>query len=278
MAARVARLFINFKLIYDAHELMPHKQGVTKITSWAIGVFERFSWSKIDQFITVGFKIKDWYLATYGNKIATVIFNSPTPSEKQLLLLEKNYIRARFQIPRKAKIFALAGMFVKGRSIETILDIFARQDNDLHVIFFGFGDMGCMIESAARANTNIHKHEAVPHDDLVAHLEQCDYGLCLIQNVSLSDQLSMPNKLFEYLQAGLPVLASDLPEISAAVRELDAGVLVDNELGSIKAGISSLLKKSNYINREKIADYLWPAQELKLKNLYLSINNEVKGE
>ena len=47
----------------------------------------------------------------------------------------------------------------------------------------------------------------------------------------------MPNKLFEYLQAGLPVLASDLPEISAAVRELDAGVLVDNELGSLRLAL-----------------------------------------
>ena len=142
MAARVARLFINFKLIYDAHELMPHKQGVTKITSWAISVFERFTWSKIDQFITVGFKIKDWYLATYGNKIATVIFNSPTPSEKQLLLLEKNYIRARFQIPRKAKILPLLGCLLKAAALRLFLIFSPIQDNDLHVIFFGFGDMG----------------------------------------------------------------------------------------------------------------------------------------
>ena len=50
MAARVARLFINFKLIYDVMDNA--YKGRYKITSWAIGV-ERFSWSKIDQFITI---------------------------------------------------------------------------------------------------------------------------------------------------------------------------------------------------------------------------------
>ena len=121
MAARVARLFINFKLIYDAHELMPHKQGVTKITSWAIGVFERFSWSKIDQFITVGFKIKDWYLATYGNKIATVIFNSPTPSEKQLLLLEKIIFALGFRYRGRRKFLPLLGCLLKAAALRLFL-------------------------------------------------------------------------------------------------------------------------------------------------------------
>ena len=86
---------------------------------------------------------------------------------------------------------------------------------------------------------------------MVSYLEQCDYGLCLIEDVSLSDQLSMPNKLFEYMQAGLPVVASDLPEIASTVRDTGIGILVDISLDDLEIAIQALAKEDIKINNQK---------------------------
>ena len=102
---------------------------------------------------------------------------------------------------------------------------------------------------------------------MVSYLEQCDYGLCLIEDVSLSDQLSMPNKLFEYMQAGLPVVAMDSPEIASHVRDTGIGILVDISLDDLEIAIQALAKEYK-INNQKISEYLWPAQERKLQTLY----------
>jgi glycosyltransferase involved in cell wall biosynthesis len=57
----------------------------------------------------------------------------------------------------------------------------------------------------------------VPTEDVVRWAAGADVGLALIQNVSLSYFLSLPNKLFEYVAAGLPVVASDFPELRGVV-------------------------------------------------------------
>lgn len=274
IAARLARIFINFKIIYDAHELMPHKFGVTRFTSMVIKTAESFSWPKVDEFITVGSNIKSWYINSYGEKSATVIFNSPTPHDRVAKTLPAKFIREKFNISENAKIYSFVGQFVPGRNIESILQTFSRLDSSYHVIFFGFGEKAKIIREAAVKNSNIHIHGAVPHSDVVSYLEQCDYGLCLIEDVSLSDQLSMPNKLFEYMQAGLPVVASDLPEIASTVRDTGIGILVDISLDDLEIAIQALAKEDIKINNKKISEYLWPAQERKLQTLYARLSTK----
>ena len=190
IAARLARIFINFKIIYDAHELMPHKFGVTRFTSMVIKTAESFSWPKVDEFITVGSNIKSWYINSYGEKSATVIFNSPTPHDRVAKTLPAKFIREKFKISENAKIYSFVGQFVPGRNIESILQTFSRLDSSYHVIFFGFGEKAKIIREAAVKNSNIHIHGAVPHSDVVSYLEQCDYGLCLIEDVFLAISLA----------------------------------------------------------------------------------------
>ena len=60
-------------------------------------------------------------------------------------------------------------------------------------------------------------------------MSSADVGLSLIQNANLSYYLGVPNKLFEYMMAGLPTVASDFPEIGRVVRDVIFGELVDPE-------------------------------------------------
>ena len=65
----------------------------------------------------------------------------------------------------------------------------------------------------------------VPTGEVVRWAAGADVGLALIQNVSLSYFLSLPNKLFEYVAAGLPVVASDFPDLRRVVEERGLGTV-----------------------------------------------------
>ncbi len=68
-------------------------------------------------------------------------------------------------------------------------------------------------------------------------------GLCLIQPVCRSYELTLPNKLFEYAAAGIPVLASDLPVLAAIVRRESLGEVVPpSNTRGIAAGLERLVE------------------------------------
>ena len=70
-------------------------------------------------------------------------------------------------------------------------------------------------------------HPFVHPTDLPDFTVGADLGACLIEPLTESLRLSLPNKLFEYLNAGVPVLASPLPEIQRSVQAFDVGTLAD---------------------------------------------------
>jgi glycosyltransferase involved in cell wall biosynthesis len=67
----------------------------------------------------------------------------------------------------------------------------------------------------------------VPPAEVVEALSDASVGLALFEPVCLSHRLVLPNKLFEYVLAGLPVVGSDLPMISRFVRDHEVGAVVD---------------------------------------------------
>ncbi|MFA6234710.1 MAG: glycosyltransferase, partial [Bacteroidota bacterium] len=90
--------------------------------------------------------------------------------------------------------------------------------------------------------------------ELSAWTASADLGMCLIENLGRSYFLSLPNKLFEYFAAGIPVVGSDFPEIGAVLRETGAGIAVDpahSEL--LRKAIRTLLDDSGRYARAKTA-------------------------
>jgi hypothetical protein len=91
-----------------------------------------------------------------------------------------------------------------------------------------------------------------------------------LPNVSLSDYYCLPNKFFEYIFAGLPVLSSDLPEIRTNIKERKLGFACELKIETIKEIINHIEKEAPVISFDitDIQDLSWSAQESKLVNLY----------
>ena len=140
-----------------------------------------------------------------------------------------------------------------------------------HVVFVGYGEMKAQLVEAAVRERNIHVHDPVPHELLVSLVRHADIGLCLIEAVSLSDYYCLPNKLFEYSFAGLPILASNFPEMARVVEEFHLGRCSDLDGDSIRVAIKSIERSPPAATDRDLTPLSWEAQERKLVRAYLDL-------
>ena len=185
---------------------------------------------------------------------------------------------------KESKIFLYVGGLVHGRGIDLITEVFKNPDLKSSLVFLGYGELSDNLKKLANEYSNIYVHDAVVHEKVVSIAKSADIGLCLIQNVSLSDYYCLPNKLFEYCFAEIPVLASDFPDISATVVKYNLGMCCKLDSESIYKSIKEfeLMEKWPNINSKNLYDLSWYAQEDKLKILYENIikdgfNSEVQS-
>ena len=83
----------------------------------------------------------------------------------------------------------------------------------------------------------------VPPEQLLEAIALADVGLALIQPVCLSYRMSLPNKLFEYVAAGVPVLGSDLPAIGPLISEHGIGLLAQpDQVTDVAAKLGEMLR------------------------------------
>lgn len=266
----LSKLF-RAKLIYDAHELESDKNGQTKILSIATFLIEKLSWSSIDQFISVSESILLWYERNLGVKKSSLILNSPMIEENNYA--NENYFHKLYDVPLDSLVFVYLGILDKGRGINFIIEAFSDSFIKSHVVFIGYGEYEEKIERVSLAKKNIHLHAAVSHEAVVALVKNADVGLCLIENVSLSDFYCLPNKLFEYTFAGLPVLASNFPDIKNIVSKYNLGNVCDINSISIKKAVLEIERKHLSRINSDLRELGWPNQARKLRKMYYTLKN-----
>ena len=267
-------IFVKFatggRLIYDAHELESDRNGLSKFHGSLTLAVEKLLWNWVDGFVTVSPSIEKWYLDTVGVKVSRVVLNSPACELNTVY--DNNYLRRRFDIPSDKAICIYVGIMGKGRGIDIIVDAFSHREVDSHVVFLGYGELADDLRQMELAHDNFHVHPAVSHTDVVPIVKSADYGLCLIQEVSLSDYYSLPNKLFEYLFAGVPVIASDFPDIRAVLEVHEAGVCCKLDAGALVTTLKYLQDRPPSFTFSRLKEITWQAQEEKLLDLYQQLS------
>ena len=262
----VLKIITKAKLVYDAHELESNRNALSPVLGKLIFLVEKLIWPLVNGLIVVSPSIERWYHENVGLKTSTVILNSPITVEEEAL--NHNYLRKKFAIPLNCKIFIYVGILGRGRGLDFIIKAFCDQDINSHLVFLGYGELSEQIKSIGNEFKNIHIHEPVPHSQVVSIIKSADFGLCLIEKVSLSDYYCLPNKLFEYCFAGLPVLASDFPDLREIVSQYNLGKCCSIEFDAIRNTIKELQESKEKYNFEDLTPLTWQSQELKLSVLY----------
>lgn len=266
--AVVLKIKNKCNLIYDAHELESQKNGQGRVEGYLVRVIEKLVWGKVDFVISVSNSIVDWYNKNYGLKASEIIFNAPMikdqpPSEAP----SKVKIRKNFGISPDIPLFVYAGLIDHGRGIEKTTKIFEDYPHIGNIVFIGWGPLTDFIIAKGHSTENIHFHSPVHHYELVSFISDADYGVCLLEPCSKSDSYALPNKIFEYLSAGLIVLASDLPELKTFFSDSSFGVTTPIGERDILHAIEKI-RTMKKLKRVEIEKFSWPFQEKKLLNIY----------
>ena len=264
------KLFYGSKLIYDTHELETERNGLTGIRQKLARLVENLLIYKVDHIFVVSNNIANWYCKNYDILRPTVIFNTP----KFQHLKKNDYFRKKLTIRDNQVIFLYQGGLQQGRGIELLIDYFKnRKDDRAIIIFMGYGIFEKKIRNEAKLYNTIFFHDAVDPSILMQYTSSADVGIALIENTSLSYDYCMPNKLFEYVMAGLPVIVSDVKEMSEFVQSNNIGLVVNNnEIESLNYAINEMISKdlnTFRVNIKRVArQNSWEHQEINMIKVY----------
>jgi glycosyltransferase involved in cell wall biosynthesis len=143
--------------------------------------------------------------------------------------LPPTLLRDLFEIPAEAPIALYHGGFSRHRGMEELAQATLQPGMErVHVVYLGYGSLREELLAMAGDATyggRLHVADKVSPDELLPWVASADVGVMPIQASTLNHLLSTPNKLFESLAAGLPVVASDFPEMHRIVADDPAGPL-----------------------------------------------------
>ncbi len=258
------------ELVYDTHELeteTSRSRGLRRLLSKRL---ERILIRQADRVVVVGEAIAEWYRSEYGLERVYVVRNMPyaRPDRQQKTRL----LRERFGLTTGDQLFLYHGALSGGRGVELLLRVFSRLPAEKHIVFMGFGPLVDRIKSFEREHTNIHFHPAVAPEEVPRYASSADVGLSLIENVSLSYYYCLPNKVFEYLNSGLPIIVSDFPELARLIEVGGSGWKVSLSEDAVADLIGSLTDEAIAAKEEAVnrcaREFIWEREVPTLLSVY----------
>ncbi len=213
------------KLVFDAHELplvQPHivKRRVTHgLAVWLL----RLLMHRCDAAITVSPPLVDVMRGLYGGPRAWVIRNAPLYQA----LDRSDKLRERLGLASDTRIALYQGGIQENRSLDILVRAAQYLDPRIVIVIMGDGPLAAPLAEMITndgVGDRVKMLPAVRYQELLSWTASADLGLLLFNpNYSLSIKHSLPNKLFEYLMAGLPILTTEMDAIVDIVRQYDVG-------------------------------------------------------
>ena len=230
----------NSKIIWDCHEDYPSLIS-TKINRNGLVKENKSLGSLINLLIKLAIRNVDTVLTItpplvkkYRKYKKTLILPNFPPSNLFNKNLKNDDIKKRYA---NKQILIYQGGIKRGRGMGLILsslDIVKRQIPDLVFVVLG-GEIektGWSNESEkflVDHNDSIITTGWVDYDKMAPYLAQADLGIIMNRPTHYNNRIGLPNKLFEYLACGLPVISSNLPEIKKIIERNECGIILDSE-------------------------------------------------
>ncbi|GAB1441757.1 glycosyltransferase family 4 protein [Ignavibacteriales bacterium] len=227
-------LFAEFRgkpLYYDSRELFRYLAGLKNKVSvqWLLAKIEESFIGKCDKIIVTGMMDAEVLMEDYGIKPEKFILLRNLP--KRVNVTQKIDLRKLYGFPDNTLILLYQGVILKGRGLHKLISLLPATD-DISLVILGEGDFRPELEEYVSELHLTHRVKfagTISQNELLSYTTSADIGCVLIENISRSYYYALPNKLFEYIAVGVPVLASNLPQMVQIIDEYGVGKYVDPE-------------------------------------------------
>lgn len=261
----------NSKLVYDAHEIWTEMTGINPY------IRNKYSRQLSNLFPSCTHLI---YVSNYQERFYKCNFHYECCST--LVMNAYDGVCNEFHPTDKRKIqFVYIGFYLPGRGIDEEIEAFANSKcSNMHFTLYlnKSGATQSLIEKLKHDNkyNRITVNMFVPQDRVVPELAKYDIGVISYRAVSENAKASLPNKLFQYMAAGLAVMTRDLPEISNIVHNYKIGnVYNDDNIENIIAEFCSSPQTIDRYKHQSLElarnEYSWKYNADRLANLYKSL-------
>ncbi|HMJ73531.1 MAG TPA: glycosyltransferase [Solirubrobacterales bacterium] len=288
VAAALARR-LRLPLTYDAHELYPEMSTLSEREAATWRWLEARLVGRADHTLTVCDSIATEFERRYSVRRPTVLLNCPTAASANGgsaakpagtgPFLPHSDIEWPTDVESKVEepVILYQGGFSPNRGLKTLV-LAAHGLERGTIVLMGWGRLEEELRDLIAAEQLGHRVrivDPVPPGEVIAHATRASIGVIPYEPVGLNNTLCCPNKLFDYLAAGLPVAASRLPELCRIVEQGELGLtFTPGEPAALAEAINQMLADPTRYRlmheraQEAARRYTWERESPKLLALY----------
>ncbi|CAI8999650.1 Glyco_trans_4-like_N domain-containing protein [Brevibacillus sp. IT-7CA2] len=276
--AFIASFIHRSKLVYDSHELYTEqKQGTSAVIKRCLQIVEGMLIKRADRVITVNGSIAEELQKRYNVALPLSLKNYVSQNMTPVKTITRGTIR-------EVSVLYHGG-FMPDRGLEEMIQSVEYWPDDCKLFIRGFGSIENELRQLVadlKLTEKITFLEPVTMEQLTEGAAFADIGIIPYKPTCLNNYYSLPNKLSEYIMAGLAVCASDLPEIRKLNDQVHFGELFDPEdPKSIAEAIRKMVSEREYLlqYRENAWEWArmegnWEEESKKLLFLYANLLGE----
>ncbi|MCR5445469.1 MAG: glycosyltransferase [Bacteroidales bacterium] len=260
LAARRTRA----RLVLDCHELFPEVPEIQHkpLVKWVWRTLERWLMPRCDARLTVCESIADYYRQRYGVSME-VVRNMSARSDSESIKEDGERRDAssssEFKV-QDSKLLLYQGRVNLGRGVDWAIDALEWLE-DCHLVVAGDGDLLEPMKAYAASKPWVGRVQflgRVMPDEVRRLTPQADVGLVMLEDMGLSYHYALPNRIGDLVEAGVPMVVSDLPEMALFVRRHQVGeVMQGTGAQALAASVKRVLDKGDYDFSSARSDMDW---------------------
>ena len=277
LANYLAAIIRRKPIVYDSHEYftgVPEIQN-KKLVKKVWQTIEQFIFPKLKHIITVNQSIAQLYKEEY-NKDLRILRN--VPNKVETLKLKS---KSELNITEDKDIIITQGAGINiNRGIEELVEAM-QYLNNVCLIIIGDGDVIPQLKKRVlelKLENSIIFKGRMPYHEMMQYTQHATLGLTIDKDTNINYKYSLPNKLFDFIHAGIPILASKIIEVEKIIKKYQIGLFINNHepthiSNQIKHALDNKELMSEWKSNTTLAskELNWEIEENTLKDLYKKI-------